>query len=71
MIDYHRKHKPMRIATAEWANPAEVEERYLYRDGLVWLWSFGRVKTRFASATEDDLACGPCGRIEEAAKGQV
>ncbi len=27
----------MRIATAEWANPAEVEERYLYRDGMVWL----------------------------------
>ena len=27
----------MRIATAEWANPEEVEERYLYRDGTVWL----------------------------------
>ena len=27
----------MRIATAEWADPAEVEQRYLYRDGTVWL----------------------------------
>ena len=27
----------MRIATAEWANLEEVEERYLYRDGTVWL----------------------------------
>ena len=27
----------MRIATAEWANPDEVEERYLYRDGMIWL----------------------------------
>jgi type IV secretory pathway TraG/TraD family ATPase VirD4 len=27
----------MRIATAEWANPAEVEERYLYHDGMIWL----------------------------------
>lgn len=27
----------MRIATAEWANPAEVEERYRYSDGTVWL----------------------------------
>jgi len=26
-----------RIATAEWANLEEVEERYLYRDGTVWL----------------------------------
>jgi type IV secretory pathway TraG/TraD family ATPase VirD4 len=27
----------MRIATAEWADPAEVEERYLYHDGTIWL----------------------------------
>src|ERR1017187_2377540 len=27
----------MRIATAEWANPDEVEERYLYHDGMIWL----------------------------------
>lgn len=27
----------MRIATAEWANPAEVEERYRYNAGTVWL----------------------------------
>src|ERR1035441_4535193 len=27
----------MRIATAEWANPHEVEERYVYRDGMIWL----------------------------------
>jgi type IV secretory pathway TraG/TraD family ATPase VirD4 len=27
----------MRIATASWADPDEVEERYLYRDGTVWL----------------------------------
>ncbi len=27
----------MRIATAAWADPAEVEERYPYRDGTVWL----------------------------------
>jgi type IV secretory pathway TraG/TraD family ATPase VirD4 len=26
-----------RIATAEWADPALVEDRYLYRDGDVWL----------------------------------
>src|SRR6202162_4399672 len=26
-----------RIATAEWAEPALVEEKYLYRDGTVWL----------------------------------
>ncbi len=26
-----------RIATAEWADPALVEETYLYRDGEVWL----------------------------------
>ena len=27
----------MRIATAEWADPAEVEARYRYSDGTVWL----------------------------------
>ena len=27
----------MRIATAEWADPDEVEARYLYRDGMIWL----------------------------------
>jgi type IV secretory pathway TraG/TraD family ATPase VirD4 len=27
----------MRIATAAWADPTEVEERYPYRDGTVWL----------------------------------
>ena len=27
----------MRIATAEWADPDEVEERYLYHDGTIWL----------------------------------
>src|SRR6202795_1556154 len=26
-----------RIATAEWADPALVEEKYLYHDGTVWL----------------------------------
>src|SRR5229473_2926072 len=39
----------MRIATAEWANPDEVEERYLYRDGMIWL---GR------SASENQVALG-------------
>src|ERR1700687_45148 len=39
----------MRIATAEWANPAEVEERYLYSDGTVWL---GR------SASENPVSIG-------------
>ena len=39
----------MRIATAEWANPAEVEERYPYRDGTVWL---GR------SASENQVPLG-------------
>ena len=39
----------MRIATAEWANPDEVEERYRYRDGMVWL---GR------SLTEDQVPLG-------------
>src|ERR1700690_2331496 len=28
---------PERLATAEWADPALVEEKYLYRDGTVWL----------------------------------
>jgi len=27
----------MRIATAEWANPDEVEQLYPYRDGTIWL----------------------------------
>jgi type IV secretory pathway TraG/TraD family ATPase VirD4 len=27
----------MRIATAAWADPEEVEERYAYRDGTLWL----------------------------------
>src|SRR3984957_13885208 len=27
----------MRIATAAWADPAEVETRYQYKDGTVWL----------------------------------
>ena len=27
----------MRIATAAWADPDEVESRYLYRDGMIWL----------------------------------
>src|SRR5713226_4628935 len=27
----------MRIATAEWADPAQVETQYAYRDGTVWL----------------------------------
>ena len=39
----------MRIATAEWANPAEVEERYRYSDGTVWL---GR------SASEHQVSIG-------------
>ena len=26
-----------RLATAEWADPALVEEKYLYRDGTIWL----------------------------------
>src|SRR6266849_5969731 len=38
-----------RIATAEWADPALVEEKYLYRDGTVWL---GR------SASEHPLPVG-------------
>lgn len=33
----HQRIMTMRIATAEWANPAEVEERYRYSDGTVWL----------------------------------
>jgi len=39
----------MRIATAEWANPDEVEERYLYHDGMIWL---GR------SASEHEVPLG-------------
>jgi type IV secretory pathway TraG/TraD family ATPase VirD4 len=39
----------MRVATAEWADPALVETRYAYRDGTVWL---GR------SASENQLALG-------------
>ena len=39
----------MRIATAEWANPAEVEARYQYRAGTVWL---GR------SASENQVPLG-------------
>ena len=27
----------MRIATAEWADPAQVENAICYRDGTVWL----------------------------------
>jgi type IV secretory pathway TraG/TraD family ATPase VirD4 len=27
----------MRVATAEWADPAQVETQYAYRDGTVWL----------------------------------
>src|SRR6202795_2611119 len=38
-----------RIATAEWADTALVEEKYLYRDGTVWL---GR------SAGEPPVPCG-------------
>src|SRR6202158_2659218 len=26
-----------RIATAEWADPAFVQEKYAYRDGTIWL----------------------------------
>jgi type IV secretory pathway TraG/TraD family ATPase VirD4 len=29
--------KSMRIATAEWANPEQVEQSYPYNDGTVWL----------------------------------
>jgi type IV secretory pathway TraG/TraD family ATPase VirD4 len=39
----------MRIATAEWANPDEVEERYLYTEGMIWL---GR------SASENEVPLG-------------
>jgi type IV secretory pathway TraG/TraD family ATPase VirD4 len=39
----------MRIATAEWANPDEVEQRYLYHDGTIWL---GR------SASEHEVPLG-------------
>lgn len=39
----------MRVATAEWADPAEVEERYRYADGTVWL---GR------SASEKQVSVG-------------
>jgi type IV secretory pathway TraG/TraD family ATPase VirD4 len=39
----------MRIATAEWADPALVEEKYAYRDGTIWL---GR------SASEDQVPVG-------------
>src|SRR5665213_2312995 len=38
-----------RIATAEWADPAFVEQSYLYHDGTVWL---GR------SASESQVALG-------------
>ena len=41
----------MRIATAAWADPAVVEEQYLYRDGTVWL---GR------SASEGRIPLGYC-----------
>jgi type IV secretory pathway TraG/TraD family ATPase VirD4 len=40
---------PMRVATAEWADPALVETQYAYRDGTVWL---GR------SASENNLPLG-------------
>src|ERR1017187_3124363 len=39
----------MRIATAAWADPAEVETRYRYKDGTVWL---GR------SASESEVPIG-------------
>src|SRR5260370_30852015 len=39
----------MRIATAAWADPDEVEERYAYRAGSVWL---GR------SASEGEVPLG-------------
>jgi type IV secretory pathway TraG/TraD family ATPase VirD4 len=39
----------MRIATAAWADPAEVDEKYRYRNGTVWL---GR------SAIEDQVPLG-------------
>lgn len=39
----------MRIATAEWANPDEVEDRYLYTEGMIWL---GR------SASENEVPLG-------------
>jgi hypothetical protein len=39
----------MRIATAEWADPALVEETYAYRDGTIWL---GR------SASENQVPVG-------------
>ena len=41
----------MRIATAEWANPAQVEENYRYSDGTVWL---GR------SCSENSVGIGYC-----------
>jgi len=42
-----------RIATAEWADPAVVEEAYAYRDGTIWL---GRSPTEHEAALgyEDD-----------------
>jgi len=41
----------MRLATAEWADPAEVEEKYEYRPGTVWL---GRSENDFALGHIDD-----------------
>ena len=43
----------MRIATAAWADPAEVEERYLYRDGTIWLGRSGSER-RFPLGYRDD-----------------
>ena len=43
----------MALATAAWADPAEVEQRYLYRDGTIWL---GRVASErgFPLGYKDD-----------------
>src|SRR5277367_3857490 len=43
----------MRIATAAWADPAEVEQRYLYRYGTVWLGRAGS-ETQVPLGYEDD-----------------
>jgi type IV secretory pathway TraG/TraD family ATPase VirD4 len=50
-LAYHRlsRYMAMRLATPEWANPAEVEDRYRYRDGTIWL---GR------SASENQVPLG-------------
>ena len=45
----------MRIATAAWADPEDVEQRYAYRDGTLWL---GRSGSDAASHARCDAGWG-------------